>query len=219
MQKRLTIISCVAAALAIAVQTSLQAQPTFPTQPSPAVQPLQVGGSITWSIMAAGPEPISYQWYQGSMSNPIVGATNASYTLANVTASLSGVPCFCVAADAFGSTTTSNVTVSVLAPTSCYVRTVMADNPIAFYRLDEGPDDGAGNDGAIAYDTSGGNDGVYTNVILQVPGCSVCDSDDYAAEFGVYDPLTSYVGNINGIDFSTPAVTAPTFPWKPGSIF
>ena len=182
---------------------SLQ-RPDFVVQPSPAVQPLQIGGSMTWSVVAGG-VGVTYQWYQGSTNNPIAGATNASYTLANVTTNLSGY--FCVATDSNGSTTSSNVSVNVLAPTSPYVSTVMADKPIAFFRLDEGPDNGLGDDGMIAYDSVGGHDGVYTNAILQVPGYSIYDSDDYAAAFGEYANPNSYVGQINGVDFSSPAGT------------
>src|ERR1035437_857332 len=185
--------------------------PDIVVQPSPAVQPLQIGGSMTWSIVAGG-VGVTYQWYQGNTNNPIPGATNASYTLANVTTNLRDY--FCVATDSNGSTTSSNVSVNVLVPTSSYVSTVMADKPLAFFRLDEGPDNGLGDNGVIAYDTVGGNNGVYNNVILQQPGYSIYDPDDVAAAFGQYPnttALNSYVEINNGVDFSSPATTPANF--------
>jgi hypothetical protein len=214
MQKRLTFNSClVAVALVMAAQSSLQAQPTFTKQPSPAVQPLQVGGTITWSVAATSSSgSLTYHWYQGTISNPIVGATNPSYTLTNVTTSLSGVPYFCVATDSGGSTPSSSVSVSVLTATSPYVSTVMGDHPIAFFRLDEGPDNGKGDTNGVAYDTASGQNGVYTNVILQVPGYSSFDSDDVAAAFGQYPkvystPCSVTQTNANAISFASAAAT------------
>jgi hypothetical protein len=52
-----------------------------------------------------------------------------------------------------------------------YADAVMGDSPLAFYRLNEGPDNGAGNDGVIAYDSVGGHNGYYSNVVLQAQGC------------------------------------------------
>ena len=183
--------------------------PEILVQPSPAFQDLQLGGSMTWSIVAAGAGSLTYQWYEGSTANPVLG-TAASFTLASVTTNMSGVY-FCVVSNAYGGTVSSSVSLSVLAPTSPYVSTVMADNPVAFYRLDEGPDNYLGNNGVIAHDSAGGHDGVYTNVYLWVAGYSAYDSDDYAADFGVYRTPNSYVGQINGIDFSSPATTPANF--------
>jgi hypothetical protein len=192
--------------------------PGILTQPSPPVQNLQVGGSITWSIVANGPPPITYQWYQvvNNVTNAVTGATNASFGLQNATTNSTG-SYFVTASNNYGSTNSTSVTVNVLPPSSAYVSTVIADGPIAFLRLDEGPDNGNGDNGTIAYDSVGGHNGTYTNVILQVPGYSVYDTnDDYATGFGFVQNLTglyqdNFVNGISGINFATPTNTATNF--------
>ena len=196
---------------------SVGAAPEITTQPSPAYQPLQLGGTTTLTVAAIGLKPITYQWYLGSTNTPIAGATNTSYALPAATNTGASVY-FCVASNAYGATNSSAVTVAVLAPTSLYVSAITGDGPIAFLRLDEGPDNDHGNDGTIAYDTMGGHNGVYSNVILQVAGYSSYDTDDYAAAFGQFqDPtetntyVDNYVGEINGINFGVTAGNADAF--------
>ncbi|HEY3862234.1 MAG TPA: LamG-like jellyroll fold domain-containing protein [Verrucomicrobiae bacterium] len=185
------------------------------TQPAPATQNLEVGGQITWSVAANGPGPITYQWYQvaGGTTNLVSGATSASYTF---TASLGAAGSYFVtASNAFGTTNSTFVTANVIAPSSTYISTVIADGPASLFRLDEGPDNGAGNDGVIAYDSVGGHNGYYSNVILQVTGYNSGDTDDYAAQFGLLsDPNAggllqdNCVAGINGVNFFTPTNTA-----------
>ena len=84
-----------------------------------------------------------------------------------------------------------------------YPAAVQADQPIAWWRLD----DGAGSpnratQGLTAIDIIGERNGLYTtNVQVGVPGYSAADLDT-AAAFGTL-ASKSYVGPISGIDFST----------------
>ncbi len=60
---------------------------TITTQP--ANTSIAAGANATLTVIATGTSPITYQWYLGSSgdtSNPIVGATAASYTAINVAA-------------------------------------------------------------------------------------------------------------------------------------
>jgi hypothetical protein len=195
-------------------------------QPYPLVEYAQVGGTQTMSIAAYGPQPITYQWYAvtSGATNMIPGATNASYTLTDAALSNTG-GYFCAASNPYGTSNSDAVMFNVLAPTSLYVSAVLADNPIAFLRLDEHPDNGAGNDQTIAYDTIGGHNGFYTNVVLasSIPNYSAYDPDNYITQFGlVYDTSITpthtspsyqdnYVGGINGISFATPTNTDTNF--------
>lgn len=55
--------------------------PSITTQPSS--QTIDPGASVTLRVTASGTTPLSYQWYvgaSGNTSNPIPGATSASYT-------------------------------------------------------------------------------------------------------------------------------------------
>jgi hypothetical protein len=189
-------------------------------QPSPPVQKLQVGGKVTWTVAANGPQPITYQWYQvttNGVTNLLMGATAPSFTLASVTLGSSG-SYYCSVSNMYGSTNSILVSISVLSPTSGYVTTIVDDGPIAFLRLDEGPDNEP-NDGVIAYDTFGGHNGYYSNTVLQFsPGYSPNDPTELAAEFGqIGDPAVNYllqdnlVAGINGINFYTPTNTDTSF--------
>jgi hypothetical protein len=157
------------------------------------------GQSFTFSAQAAGTQPFYYQWYNGA--SPIAGATNASYT---TVAGLGSATYSCVVTNAFGGYSSTNagpVTLTgISGPTTLYQATVVSNNPVAFWRLTESPDNGAGNNGTIAYDYAGGHNGVYTNVQLGLPGFSSVDSTDLAALFGPSNNVdaisNSYVGEI-----------------------
>ncbi len=88
--------------------------------------------------------------------------------------------------------------------TNIYPQTILADNPIAFWRLNEGNGNSptAAGSGVLAHDYAGVHDGVYTtNVQIGAAGYSIADPDT-AASFETLAPSNSYVGSISGIDFS-----------------
>ena len=202
-------------------------------QPSPAVADLRAGGGVTWTTVASGPGLITYQWYQvvNGVTSLLAGATSASYSLSNVTTNSTGIGYFCVASNSYGTTNTITVSANVLTNTlSHYANTVLADGPIAFFRLDEATNNPptSDNDGVIAYDIIGGHNGVYSNTVLQAnpPGSySTNDPAELPAEFGtIIDPNTTanplpsslvpqdnMVAGINGINFGTPTNTTTNF--------
>jgi hypothetical protein len=138
---------------------------------------------FAFSVAATGSMPLSYQWtLSGTNLN---GANASSYSGIASTTTAGGYAC--VLSNSYGATTTSVAVLNVLAIPTGYVSTVLADTPIAYYRLDE-------LSGSVAHDAVGGNDGTYFNVTLGQPGYSVIDPDP-AIEVNGQD---SYVGNISG---------------------
>ena len=151
------------------------------------------GDSVTFTVWAGGSiVPPSYQWFEGE--NMIIGATNASYTLVGV--QFGNVGSYsCLVSNSYGTIVSASASLNVVsAPTITYAELVMADNPMAYWRLDE-------TTGTVAHDYWGGYNGAYTNVQLGVPGYNALDPDT-AAGFGSISSINSYVGNI-GIDFAT----------------
>lgn len=165
--------------------------PVVIEQPQPVT--VYAGRTVTFSVMAGYVGPFTYQWMLNG-TNVIAGATDSSYTLANVQLNDQG-SYSCVITGPSGSSTSSNAVFSVLtlAPVG-YEAVVLADHPIAYWRFDE-PEGSV-----VAYDHVGGHNGSYNNVSLGLPGHNLFEQDT-AAGFG---PATnSFVGDIEGIDFSS----------------
>ena len=133
-------------------------------------QPLPVGRfpgySATFSVGIGGAAPFTYQWkFNG---NNIANATDSSYNIAAVATSDAGTYS-CAITNAFGSTNTANVALTVLT-TNYYVNAILADNPISYWRLNE-------TNGTVTLDEVSTNNGKYVNVGLNKPGYSQTDSD------------------------------------------
>ncbi|HEX3628054.1 MAG TPA: LamG-like jellyroll fold domain-containing protein [Verrucomicrobiae bacterium] len=170
---------------------------------------LYAGASPTFSISSSGEQPIYYLWFTNGVADG--AATNASLTVTNVpVGSLSD---YCILSNVLGAATSVVWSASVVsdpvngAGPAPYPQAVLSLNPIAYWRLNES-DNGSGNNGSIAFDYVGGNDGLYTNVILGQPGYnSTSDPSDTSLEVGVNPDVTnSYVGLIGtNIDFSAPS--------------
>lgn len=155
------------------------------------------GFSHTFSITAVG-DSLSYQWFTNGVA--VSGATNASFTEANVMTSFTN---FCVVTNSFGTATGSWAAVVISSPTAPYPQSVLALDPIAYWRFNE-PDNGGNNAGVVCHDYIGGNDGLYTNVNLANPGYSETDPSDTSMLLGNITPKNSDVDFIGtNIDFST----------------
>jgi hypothetical protein len=152
------------------------------------------GDPVIIAVAAGGSNPLSYQW-KFNATNVIAGATNSSYFLSIAQFNNAGTYS-CTISNSQGVTNTATATLTVLTtPTISYAQTVIADNPIAYWRLNE-------TNGSVAHDSWGGHDGQYFNTILGVSGYNTNDPDP-AVAVGVLNGTDSYIGNIQGIDFST----------------
>lgn len=166
--------------------------PVITQQPSPTNLFLYVGGGISLSVAATGALPLYYAW--NHTGAPIAGATGPQHTLNNVQLTDSG-NYVATLSNSFGVVTSSIVSLTVIAtPKQSYPEAVLADRPMAYWRLDE-----AG--GTTAYDRVGGNNGRYIQVVLGKPGYNPLDPDT-AGGFGSLSVANCYVSNIP-IDFAT----------------
>lgn len=180
--------------------------PVWVRQPEPA-STVYAGASPTFTAIASGYPPATYQWYAGATLIP--GATGTSYTFPNAQLAHSGSAISCQASNRFGKITSSSAFLTVVAaPTEAYPTAVLADAPVGYWRLNETPDNGAGNLGVLAHDYRGGHNGYYTNAELAYQGFNPLADPDTAARFGQYVVTpNSYVADIKDVDFSIPAGT------------
>ena len=91
-----------------------------PTKPSittqPANQTVTVGQTATFSVVAAGTAPLTYQWQKGTTA--ISGATSASYTTPATALTDSGSQFQVVVTNSAGSATSNDATLTVNAATT-----------------------------------------------------------------------------------------------------
>jgi Concanavalin A-like lectin/glucanases superfamily/Immunoglobulin domain len=134
--------------------------PTFTLQPQSTIVP--PGATVTFTAIAAGGLPLSYQWQLNNVAIP--GATSTSLTVTNVQPANVGNYTL-VVTNAGGSATSDVAKLELPAPaTMSYPDTVKADGPVSYWRLDE-------TSGDVAKDSIDSNDGTYLNgVILGLPG-------------------------------------------------
>jgi hypothetical protein len=165
--------------------------PLIYKQPQPTIR--YAGDALAIAVAAGGSAPLHYQWYKGAAAIP--GATQAGYTIAS--AQFADAAIYSVRlTNAAGFLISSNASLTVLTkPTISYAQTIIADAPVAYWRLGEAND-------TVAHDYWGGHDGQYNSVLLGQPGYNPNDPDT-AATFGALSSSDSYVGSIQGIDFST----------------
>ncbi len=175
---------------------------------------LFAGASPVFSVTAAGVAPLNYQWTSNGVA--ITGATNASYTQANLQSGATNYSC--IITNSLGSVTDLISVTTIPVPTNSYPQAVLAANPIGYWRLNEPGTDGqtGPNDGVIANDYWRGHDGVYTNMSLGWPGYDPTgDPSDTSAQFGEVDENNdsgdSEANSIAGINFGTPAGTSSVF--------
>ena len=153
-----------------------------------------VGSAAAFEIVADGALPISYQWHNGDSSS-ISGATNPVLWLSNVQLTNNGASYYVTISNPYTSTNSVPATLNVQAraanaPTNGYARVVMADGPVAYWRLDEA----SGSTNAI--DTVGSFNGNY------VAGTN--GSFTFGLPTGIPNDTDPAVGITNGAIVSVP---------------
>lgn len=99
-----------------------------------------VGSSAAFIAVPDGALPFSYQWYKGSTE--IAGATNQSLWLYDLTAADDNTAYYAKISNPWFSTNTEPATLTVeprtvTVPETDYSRIVLADEPVAYWRLNE----------------------------------------------------------------------------------
>jgi hypothetical protein len=143
-----------------------------------------IGRPFQFSVAALGTLPISYQWQTNGVDIP--GATSSTYS-GTVSASTAG-NYRCVLSNETGTSNSVTVALTALSIPGNYGGAVLADGPVAYWRLNE-------SSGTVAHDYYGGHDGTYFAATLGQPGYSSIDPDTAA---GFAGGSGSYVGNIDG---------------------
>lgn len=180
------------------VNITVYGPPTV-VQQTPSDLHIFAGSSPILHVSAVGALPITYQWSSNNVA--ISGATNSSYTLADVQ---NNATYTCALTNFVGNGAIAPINVTVVTdPTAPFPVQVLSDSPMAYYRLDEAS-------GTTAYDYVGGNNATYTNVLLAQPGYTSLqtvnsDPAETAAEFGAVTPPNDYAGNVpTYLNFGTP---------------
>ncbi|HWQ93732.1 MAG TPA: LamG-like jellyroll fold domain-containing protein, partial [Clostridia bacterium] len=168
--------------------------PTITREPNPSVT--LVGGTARFDVQAGGSQPLGYVWRANG--SPIAGATNASLVLSNVTAGLNGINYTVTITNSAG-TITSVAALLTVQQAAAYSAAVVADNPVAFWRLNE-------SFGPVVHDVWGGYNGLDSStVVYNAPG----------ALAGTPDTAATFDGMSSKVDVAyNPALNPPSFTFE-----
>lgn len=143
----------------------------------------------TFSVNAEGTLPLGYQWNSNGV--PITGATSTALTITNIISSYSAIYSVTVT-NPVGSTNVS-AALAVVTPGG-YAAQVIADNPMGYWRLDEGA-------GPTALDSWSTNNGTYAGTeTFGLSGALLRESDtsvDFAGD-GASLVRVPYSSDLNG---------------------
>ena len=152
-----------------------------------------VGSAAAFEIVAEGALPITYQWHHGD-GTPILGATNHILWLSNVQLTNNGASYYVSVINPYTSLDSAPATLNVQAravdvPITRYAKVVVADGPVAYWRLDET------SGSTTATDAVGSFDGTY------VPGAG---SFTYGVITGIPHETDTALGIANGATVNIP---------------
>ena len=141
------------------VQLTVLAGPPFIVQAPLPAQRL-AGGSATFTVLAYGSVPLSYQWSLNG--TPITGATSAAYTVSQVGTNDLGSYSVRVT-NPYGFTNVPGVALSLIPVSGAYAAEVAASGPVSYWRFGE-------TSGTTAYDYMGGVNGLNVAMTYGVSG-------------------------------------------------
>jgi hypothetical protein len=162
----------------------------------PATETRWIGSPLSFAPASLPNQTLSFQWdFNG---NPISGANQSFYTAPTVSGSVGSYTL--VISNSFGAATSSvAVLEAALTPPNNYVATILADQPLSYFRLDE-------TNGTVGYDFAGGNNGnYYGGYELGQPGYSVIDPDPAVTFSGA---VGSYLGDIGATAINFPGTAS-----------
>jgi hypothetical protein len=214
------VTNSVGAATSSVVQLTVIGPPVVQQQ-SPTDMRVFVGTTPSLRAVAVGPAPISYQWTKDG--SPVAGANASSYV--PNTAAMGSHNYGCTITNLYSANVPSafsSIAVAVLSrPTAPYPAAVLNDLPVDYFRLDETPDNGSGNNGLPAYDYAGGLNAFYTNTLIAQPSSGYdslfspqTDPAETGASFGTYAAVSSdsFAGNVSSfLSFATPNGSSTAF--------
>jgi hypothetical protein len=152
-----------------------------------------VGSAAAFEIVAEGALPITYQWHNGDAS-VIPGATNQTLWLSNVQLTNDGATYYVSVINPYTPIDSSPATLNVQArpvtnQITGYAKVVMADDPVAYWQMDET------NGSTTAVDTAGSFDGTY------IAGAG---SFTFGAPTGIPHDTNAALGVASGATISIP---------------
>lgn len=138
------------ATLTVATDLEISAQPIAITR--------NIGSKAALRVGITGALPVTYQWYKGTAE--INGATNAMLWLPKLTAADDASTFHVRVTNPWNTIDSDEVSLTVTpraveVPITGYAKVVMADDPVAYWRLDEP------SDSTTAVDAAGSFDGTY----------------------------------------------------------
>jgi hypothetical protein len=151
------------------------------------------GSAAAFEIVAEGALPLTYQWYTGG-ATPIPGATTPLLWLSDVPLTNDGASYYVTISNPYTNLQSAPATLNVQArpvnvPITGYAKVVVADDPVAYWRLDET------TGSSTAVDAVGSFDGTY------VAGNG---SFNFGATAGIPNETDAALGITNGATVSIP---------------
>lgn len=163
---------------------TVTSSPPVITQEPPASETLLAGATLNASVSNIGNPPFVYLWYFNSGANPVSVSGSPTLIISNLQSANAG-NYTCVVSNQYGTTTSSALNLTVVAPTK-YQQSLLSLNPIAYWPLNE-------TNGAVAHDLVGDYNGTYLG------GCSLAQSGPTNLIFGspsrsvLFDGTSGYV--------------------------
>ena len=122
--------------------------------------------TAVFTVAGGGSPTLTYQWSKDSTplgdGGNIAGSSSATLTVSGVSTSDDGTYSV-VVSNAFGTSLSSNATLTVVMPVQAYEAAVSNLNPVAYYQFDETNNPATGN--VTAYDYAGGFNGIYGTAV------------------------------------------------------